>query len=57
MPPPSYNDCTVTSNKLELTVSGGTIRQHQQLRSSSSSSSASSEEDKPASSRKKRPLL
>ena len=40
----SYNDCTVTSNKLELTVSGGTS-------GSSSSSSASSKEDKPASSK------
>ena len=40
----SYNDCTVTSNKLELTVSGGTS-------SSTSSSSASSKEDKPASSK------
>ena len=37
----SYNDCTVTSNKLELSVSGA----------SSSSSSASSKEDKPASSK------
>lgn len=37
----SYNDCTVTSNKLELTVSGGT----------SGSTSASSKEDKPASSK------
>ena len=41
----SYNDCTVTSNKLELTVSGGTSG------SSTSSSSASSKEDKPASSK------
>ena len=40
----SYNDCTVTSNKLELTVSGGTS-------GSTSSSSASSKEDKPASSK------
>ena len=40
----SYNDCTVTSNKLELTVSSGTS-------GSSSSSSASSKEDKPASSK------
>ena len=43
----SYNDCTVTSNKLELTVSGGTSGST----SSSSSSSASSKEDKPASSK------
>ena len=43
----SYNDCTVTSNKLELTVSGGTSSSS----SSSSSSSASSKEDKPASSK------
>ena len=43
----SYNDCTVTSNKLELTVSGGTSGSS----SSSSSSSASSKEDKPASSK------
>ena len=40
----SYNDCTVTSNKLELTVSGGTS-------GSTGSSSASSKEDKPASSK------
>ena len=40
----SYNDCTVTSNKLELSVSGASS-------SSSSSSSASSKEDKPASSK------
>ena len=40
----SYNDCTVTSNKLELSVSGAPS-------SSSSSSSASSKEDKPASSK------
>ena len=40
----SYNDCTVTSNKLELTVSGAPS-------GSSSSSSASSKEDKPASSK------
>ena len=41
----SYNDCTVTSNKLELAVSGAPSS------SSSSSSSASSKEDKPASSK------
>ena len=41
----SYNDCTVTSNKLELSVSGAPSS------SSSSSSSASSKEDKPASSK------
>ena len=41
----SYNDCTVTSNKLELSVSGASSS------SSSSSSSASSKEDKPASSK------
>ena len=46
----SYNDCTVTSNKLELTVSGGTSGSTSSS-SSSSSSSASSEEDKPASSK------
>ena len=40
----SYNDCTVTSNKLELMVSGAPS-------GSSSSSSASSKEDKPASSK------
>ena len=40
----SYTDCTVTSNKLELSVSGAPS-------SSSSSSSASSKEDKPASSK------
>ena len=44
----SYNDCTVTSNKLELTVSGGTS-------GSTSSSSASSKEDKPASSKEDKP--
>ena len=46
----SYNDCTVTSNKLELTVSGGTSGSTSSS-SSSSSSSASSKEDKPASSK------
>ena len=46
----SYNDCTVTSNKLELTVSGGTSGSTSST-SSSSSSSASSKEDKPASSK------
>ena len=46
----SYNDCTVTSNKLELTVSGGTSGSTRSS-SSSSSSSASSKEDKPASSK------
>lgn len=46
----SYNDCTVTSNKLELTVSGGTSSSTSSS-SSSSSSSASSKEDKPASSK------
>ena len=44
----SYNDCTVTSNKLELSVSGASS-------SSSSSSSASSKEDKPASSKEEKP--
>ena len=43
----SYNDCTVTSNKLELTVSGAPSSSS----SSTSSSSASSKEDKPASSK------
>ena len=49
----SYNDCTVTSNKLELTVSGGTSGStgSTSSSSSSSSSSASSKEDKPASSK------
>ena len=46
----SYNDCTVTSNKLELTVSSGTSGSTSSS-SSSSSSSASSKEDKPASSK------
>ena len=43
----SYNDCTVTSNKLEFTVSGAPSSSS----SSTSSSSASSKEDKPASSK------
>ena len=43
----SYNDCTVTSNKLELTVSGAPSSSS----SSTSSSGASSKEDKPASSK------
>ena len=43
----SYNDCTVTSNKLELMVSGAPSSSS----SSTSSSSASSKEDKPASSK------
>ena len=43
----SYNDCTVTSNKLELTVSGTPSSSS----SSTSSSGASSKEDKPASSK------
>ena len=43
----SYNDCTVTSNKLELTVSGAPSSSS----GSTSSSSASSKEDKPASSK------
>ena len=46
----SYNDCTVTSNKLELTVSGGTSGSTSSS-SSTSSSGASSKEDKPASSK------
>ena len=50
----SYNDCTVTSNKLELTVSGGTSGSTSSS-SSSSSSSASSKEDKPASSKEEKP--
>ena len=47
----SYNDCTVTSNKLELTVSGAPSSSS----SSTSSSSASSKEDKPASSKEEKP--
>ena len=43
----SYNDCTVTSNKLELAVSGAASGSS----SSTSSSGASSKEDKPASSK------
>ena len=43
----SYNDCTVTSNKLEFTVSGAPSSSS----TSSSSSDASSKEDKPASSK------
>ena len=43
----SYNDCTVTSNKLELSVSGAPSSSS----SSTSSSGASSKEDKPASSK------
>ena len=43
----SYNDCTVTSNKLELAVSGAPSSSS----SSTSSSGASSKEDKPASSK------
>ena len=43
----SYNDCTVTSNKLELEVSGAASSSS----SSTSSSDASSKEDKPASSK------
>ena len=43
----SYNDCTVTSNKLELMVSGASSSSS----TSTSSSSASSKEDKPASSK------
>ena len=43
----SYNDCTVTSNKLELAVSGAASSSS----SSTSSSGASSKEDKPASSK------
>ena len=43
----SYNDCTVTSNKLELAVSGAASSSS----SSTSSSDASSKEDKPASSK------
>ena len=43
----SYNDCTVTSNKLELSVSGAPASSS----SSTSSSGASSKEDKPASSK------
>ena len=53
----SYNDCTVTSNKLELTVSGAPSSSSSSSSSSGSSSgssgatSASSKEDKPASSK------
>ena len=43
----SYNDCTVTSNKLEFTVSGAPSSSS----TSSSGSDASSKEDKPASSK------
>ncbi len=43
----SYNDCTVTSNKLELAVSGAASSSS----SNTSSSGASSKEDKPASSK------
>ena len=39
----SYNDCTVTSNKLELTVSGGTSGSTSSSSSSSSSGSGSSD--------------
>ena len=48
----SYNDCTVTSNKLEFTVSGAPSSSS----TSSSSSDASSKEDKPASSKEEKPV-
>ena len=53
----SYNDCTVTSNKLELTISGAPSSSSTSTGSSGASSgssgatSASSKEDKPASSK------